>query len=334
MCEITGHSVRHIVGWVGLFATLCCGLLPTNAHGEAVKFICAVQAAAPPIIDGVLDDACWQHAEVRDDFAFVQEPKPRRTTIRCAFDAQHLYVAAECFTDDPADLAQGIAAARAVPGFDTILRKGFVGFTNRQSLELFLDPGCSLRNHYQLLYNAAGGIRGGYRNRFDHAFSPTPSFKASVGEGVWRSEFVFPLQTNEGGRPLHVGDRWGINVARNDALPLAIWRPILGAWNEPKLFGIVLMGDYRQWWEAVWTQGARADLARMADAMPAYTRRSATVQRLYTLTAKRAKPIDALARKYPPTSRANFERLFVAYTDFERHYHRLKALCATLDLLR
>jgi len=263
------------------------------------KLLCAVRAAAPPILDGVLDEPCWQRAEVLDDFLYLLGPGPGRTTVRCAYDEQHLYVATECFVDGAAALPAGVAAIQAGPAYNQGWRQTWDGFQNRWSIELFLDPGPSLRNHYQLPYNAAGQVRGSYLNDFTHPFAPAPAFGLSILPGCWRAELVFPLQS----RPqaaLRPGMEWGLNFARNDDLPVALWRPITGAWNDPKQFGRLLIGDYAEWWEGAWTRGARADLRRLRRLVPRYALQDPAVEPLVPTRPPRGGPPGSTGRR--PTS--------------------------------
>ena len=61
-------------------------------------YVC-VRAAAPPAIDGKLDDPAWQAAPWSDDFADIEgdaRPKPRhRTRMKMTWDDTALYIAAE-----------------------------------------------------------------------------------------------------------------------------------------------------------------------------------------------------------------------------------------------
>lgn len=317
-----------------LFGLAALSLGPARAGPAEAgqKLLCAVRAPVPPRLDGVLDEACWQRAEALDDFLCLIPPSSGRTTIRCAYDEQHLYVATECFVSQPDALTAGVAAIKAGPLYNPGWRQNWDGFQNRWSLELFLDPGPSLRNHYQLLYNAAGQIRGGYLNDFTHPFDPAPAFGLTVSPGCWRAEMVFPLQTAQPGA-LRPGMEWGLNFARNDDLAVALWRPITGAWNDPKQFGRLLIGDYAQWWEGAWTHGARADLRRLGSLVARYAPQDPAVEPLYLLARREADRLDQLAAAHPPTDRTNLERLYLGYADYRRFADRLSALCCTLEAL-
>jgi len=91
------------VAAVALTAAL---LTATAAHATpdpalADRSITASRAGAPPVIDGLLDDACWSSCEPTRDFydagrgAVPTQP----TEVRVCFDDERLYVAFECYED-------------------------------------------------------------------------------------------------------------------------------------------------------------------------------------------------------------------------------------------
>lgn len=93
---------------LGLALTLL-GSVAVCAAGEANAPSAPRSAAAllidrPPVLDGVLDDACWQRAAKVGGFRQVEprenaEPS-EQTEVQFAFDASALYVGVRCY-DDP-----------------------------------------------------------------------------------------------------------------------------------------------------------------------------------------------------------------------------------------
>ena len=312
-----------------LTALLAAAAVPGLA--EPVKIISAIRAAAPPVIDGVLDDACWKTVEVREDLVSVTQSRPGRTVVRLAYDAGHLYVAVEVFGRDATELDRGIAEFRQRPGLKTGWLPSYSsGFANLYSIELFLDPGRSLRNHYQFLFNAADQACGHYRGQWNFPFAPVPASACRVDDGCWREEFVFPLQTANG-TELKPGDEWGINLARNDATQAAIWRPIDGDWNNPKEFGLLLIGSYSEWWDARWTHGAAAEFDQSAEAVQRLGAKCRYLPDLYRLAREKAARVDSLAKRNPPVDSAAFQALDSAYADYCRYSDRLTGLIHTLE---
>jgi len=65
------------------------------------RFLRAERAAVPPVIDGVLDDACWAGCERAGDFFDARRgaPPTQPTEARVCFDDDYLYVAFDCFEE-------------------------------------------------------------------------------------------------------------------------------------------------------------------------------------------------------------------------------------------
>jgi len=68
---------------------------PGNLH--------AVRADTPPVIDGKLDDLCWQKAPEATNFVdkFLDTPAHDQTVAYILFDEQSIYVAFSCFDSQP-----------------------------------------------------------------------------------------------------------------------------------------------------------------------------------------------------------------------------------------
>ena len=84
-------------------------LLATPARsGEPAPTVRALRIDEPPVLDGRLDDLCWQLAEPIADFV-QQRPKQGAdpgfaSTVRVAYDAHTLYVGFEIRSGDPSSL--------------------------------------------------------------------------------------------------------------------------------------------------------------------------------------------------------------------------------------
>jgi len=308
---------------------LAIALVSPFAHAaEPLKVICASRAAAPPKIDGVLDDACWQKTEVRSDFTSPASGMPikRRTAMRFVFDDTHLYMGVEFHWDDAAALRKGVAEIVKKHGPATKDVLSIKEYVNRYGFELFIDPGATQVNYYQILLNAAGQYAGNYKMMW-HEFKGGQTFAHTIRGNVWTVEFVYPH------KGIRAGDQWGLNLCRNDADYYGIWKQVGGAYHAPKMFGRIVMGSYREWWQAVWQTGATARLAEVEKGLAQHARVLPHVRPLYRLVRERGSTLDALARKHPPDSRANFEVLYRAYGRFRKGFARLSNACETLALM-
>ncbi len=97
----------------------------------------------PPVIDGKLDDAVWQNANVLKDFYQIDPgdntPPLKPTEVLLGYDAKFLYIAFRCF-DEP-DKVRATIAKR-----DNIFSDDYVGFfldtfnDQRKAFEAFFNP--------------------------------------------------------------------------------------------------------------------------------------------------------------------------------------------------
>jgi len=320
---------------LALIATLLLTLNPGCAGSEGnLKVICAARAERPPIIDGNLEEPCWRKAEVRDDFTdpALGRPVPRRTAIRFLYDDANLYMGIECNWDDVEVLKRGIAQIRNEhgPSMKKIV-PSIEGFSNRYGVEVFLDPGASQANYYQILFNAAGQLTGNYKAMWD-AFHLKPDFEGKVAEKGWSVEFVLPI---EGIKrvTLKPGNEWGLNVVRNDEGPYSIWKVVGSSFHEPKAFGRLLIGDYAEWWNAVWAKGSLKRLKAIGEGLQSYSKEEPFVNELFRLVSEKARDLDGLSKRHPPTNRRNFEALYRDYSDFRGVFERLETLCQTIEAI-
>jgi hypothetical protein len=82
---------------------LCLAALPAeSAEKPTVRAVATTEA---PSIDGVLDEAAWQAAEVIDSFV-QQEPREGqaatdRTEVRVLYDEGHLYFGVRAYSSEP-----------------------------------------------------------------------------------------------------------------------------------------------------------------------------------------------------------------------------------------
>jgi hypothetical protein len=116
-------------------------LLLTAGQGEPRHYD-APHVAAPPDIDGRLDDAAWRSAPWSEPFVDIEgdrRPAPRlRTRVKLAWDDSTLYVAGEM--EEP-DLWATITTRDAVIFHDN-------------DFEVFLDPDGDAARYFELEVNA------------------------------------------------------------------------------------------------------------------------------------------------------------------------------------
>lgn len=212
--------------------TLIAWLLPSAALGqrplvptalEPPRGYVAYRAAAPPRIDGRLDERSWAGAPWTDDFVDIRgaaAPPPRlRTRAKLLWDGKYLYVGAELREPDV---------------WATIARRDAVIF-QENDFELFIDPDGDTHDYYEIELNALGTVwdlllTAPYRDG-GRAIDAWDVRGLKVGVHVdgtlnrpgdrdrgWTVELALPWdvlwQAAAERRPPHAGERWRVNFSR------------------------------------------------------------------------------------------------------------------------
>ena len=163
----------------------------------------APKVAAPPAIDGALDDAAWLTAPWTEPFVDIRGegwPVPAWTTrARMVWDEDHLYIAAEL--EEPhlwATLAER----------DAILYR-------EHDFEVFIDPDGDARDYYELEINALG-------TEFD-LFLPQPYQRAGKANVAWDMEGLRTAVALDGtlNDPSDADRGWTVEIA----IPWSALRP-------------------------------------------------------------------------------------------------------------
>jgi hypothetical protein len=180
------------------------------------------RAAAPPIIDGRLDDAAWQAAPWTAYFVDIQgasQPNPRfQTRVKMLWDDDYLYIAAELQEPDV---------------WGTLTQHDSVIFHDND-FEVFLNPSGDSRNYFEFEINALNTgwdlfLDKPYREggKADNSWE-IPGLKTAVRvDGTlnhpgdidrgWTVEIAFPWSAFASRAPVTrpaPGQEWRINFSR------------------------------------------------------------------------------------------------------------------------
>jgi hypothetical protein len=175
--------------------------LPTNAPRQ----FRAVRVEQPPVIDGIIDDAVWQQANVITDFHQTRPgngtPTSERTEVYVVYDDDALYVAARMFDSDP----ELIAAP--------VIRHG-QGMPSDDRLVVILDPFNTGRAGYRFETNLNAA-------RHDSLYTSVTSFSldwntiwdvaTSVDGESWIAEIEIPFKSIPFDPSI---ETWGFNFGR------------------------------------------------------------------------------------------------------------------------
>jgi len=188
-----------------------------------------------PVLNGVLDDACWKDAGKAEDFKVFGNKEGRATkatTVRATCDDRWLYLGFCCLRPDADKLKPKVLEPDGpIHGDD--------------SVEIFLDPGTQGALYYHYLLSFAN-IRaekrvtkeGGKDINWD---IPWRSATAVTGKG-WEAEIAIPLYILAS-----YGDvkKARINLCRTVAgktgseIELSSWAPVKREFHEPECFGVL-----------------------------------------------------------------------------------------------
>lgn len=226
----------------------------------AVRVALAPLTAAPPRIDGRLDDACWPGALAYGGMRWLDNEQvlaPLQAAFRVLQDGSALYFGLQ-FPEPGADeILAALQQAPPASALDT--------YQGRHSLEIFLQPPDTAA-YYQLVYTL-DGVR--YDGRGMQAqWNGTWEAAVTAGEQGWTVEMKVPVH-DLGRERIQPGEEWGFNLCWNREANYSTWSAVGYRFHNPFAFGRLIMSDWKQWAQActaAWQEQA-ADLARRGPAV-------------------------------------------------------------------
>ena len=232
----------------------------------------AAEVTEAPTVDGRLDEAAWQQAQVMTGFTQREpmdgQPASERTEVRVVFDAEALYVGVWAFDSQPENITYGERIRDfEVTESDAIVfvldtynddQNGFIFGTTPTGIEYdgqvanegrgggrFGGGGFNSRQRFQ------SGSGGGFNKNWDGSWTVATT---TDGEG-WYAEFRIPFNTLRYGND---AESWGFNVSRrirrlNEE---SFWTPVPREFN---LYRLNYAGDL---------EGLRPPFQRLATMTP------------------------------------------------------------------
>lgn len=177
------------------------------------------KAGSQIVVDGILDEAAWEQAEVASDFYSVLPMDTSfarvRTEVRMAYDDSHLYLIASCY-----HLLPG-------PYYVESLRRDFT-FGKNDNFLLFIDPFDDQTNGFTFGANAAGAQWDGIL------------YEGGSADLSWDNKWVSAVKNYEDRYVFEMAipfksirykngiTRWGINFSRLDlkTTEKSAWAPV------------------------------------------------------------------------------------------------------------
>lgn len=196
----------------------------------------AKSVSTAPKVDGSLEDACWQNAEKMTGFTQVikgEGPARYATEAMACYNTHNLYLGIVCTETEP--LAT-LLASHTEHDSDVWADDG---------VEIFIDPGRSLRTYYQLCVNSRAARYDA--KGMDKTWDAKWETGAQLGEGQYTIECAIAFE-NFGATP-RGGDVWGLNLCRdhnaNGKEEWSCWSNTLGGFHTPTRFGLLVFGSCR-----------------------------------------------------------------------------------------
>ena len=199
-----------------------------TAASTRAPAVTASRVAAPPTVDGVLDDAAWRQAAPMGDFIQREpqdgQPATERTEVRVVFDDEALYVGVWAFDRDPAGIILGerirdyevAEADNVVLIFDTYKdeQNGFVFGTTPSGIEYdgqVANEGQGAGRFFGGGFNPSRRFQSGSGAGFNKNWDGSWTVASSMDAEGWYAEFRIPFSTLRYGSD---NTSWGFNVAR------------------------------------------------------------------------------------------------------------------------
>ncbi|MDP6353773.1 MAG: hypothetical protein QF473_01635 [Planctomycetota bacterium] len=222
------------------------------------KVLLSRRVAAPPILNGVLDDPCWKTA-VPTQSAFIQwqtkTPTPKQTVMYACYDLNNLYMAVVCEELKP----KLVRMLSRHPGG----RKRWSTAANGDAMEVFLEVGgvAGKGTVFQFIFNIYPEVR------YDGIYPPYAPY---IGTGYtlggdltkdrWTCELAFPFKGFNTERtdkldfryvgPPRRGEIWGLRSIRSGSKEKdkkrmrSIWtHNAYNSWHIPWPAGLLVLGD-------------------------------------------------------------------------------------------
>jgi hypothetical protein len=191
----------------------------------------ATRAEKAPVIDGKLDDACWQKATATNTFSVLKGPEAcQQTCFYVTYDAAQVYLGVVCYEKDPGHLQAAVQSddQSTVMGDDAV--------------ELFLQPDLDAPEYYQFAANSLGTRYDG--QAFDSTWNGEWQARASVGKEAWYLECAISFASFE--RFAVPGAVWGLQVARHrnagGDTEWSSWPASPAGFHQPARFGRLVFG--------------------------------------------------------------------------------------------
>ena len=178
----------------------------------------AVEAPAPPVLDGIIDEGTWGRAARIDEF-IQQEPNEgapstERTEVYVMYDSETLYLALRAW--DPS--GEGVTATEMRRDSDRILEEDnfqiiLDTFNDSRSGYMFVTNPLGAKLDQQVFNEGEGARPGRPTSNINRDWDGVWHVAARVLDDGWAAEVAIPMVTLR--FPAGDTQSWGMNIMRN-----------------------------------------------------------------------------------------------------------------------
>ena len=227
-----------IRGLAGIAVLAAPGLL----HAQQAPRAQASELAAPPVVDGRLDDDAWSGLEPLEGFTQREpvegQPVSQPTEVRVGYDDAALYIGAWLFDEDPSGIVTGQTLRDASLDDSDAFVVVLDTYLDRQNALVFGTTPAGIEYDGQVTGEGVGGGRGGGRQQrgsaggFNLNWDASWEVATSRDDRGWYAEMRIPFSTlryGAGG-----AQDWGLNLERKIRRnsEQSMWAPL------PRQFGV------------------------------------------------------------------------------------------------
>ena len=236
---------------------------------ESIRIARAGRFDAPPVIDGKLDDVCWQGLPPLNNLTLVlygTGPGGASTEAYVGYDEMKLYVAFDCH-EPKIELLKKLLAEGRVLSFE-------------ESVEIFVQEDRMNDLYYQFMASLGGKTHEGIRS--DASWDAPWEVKAALAGQGYTVEMAIPFKSINA--KIAPDSLWGFNVNRSrnlgEKVEYTAWSNTEGGFHAPDKFGCLLFSDYAAFFEAYLETHSKEIAAKMESFFKEYPASTASLKPL------------------------------------------------------
>lgn len=212
-----------------------------NAEGDNLPLVTIGKASSPPVLDGKLDDMCWEHCIEINNFIkyrcrgdFSAEP----TAIKITYDDGFLYMGVKCPDKHLNPVLNQLHKFKAEYDMKS---KDSLNIFKDDNIELFLAPDeRASEKYYHICVNSLGAVYDSFGAFGAEKWNSGLVAKSVRDEKAWYLEIAIPLRKLSEMKIIPSKTVWKANFCRNikSITETSSWSPAnASGFHDPAIFG-------------------------------------------------------------------------------------------------